>query len=159
MDKSLSSDKRHIDWPEIVDRSTALADKLRELTEIKGVIAITTGGMIPACLVSRLLGVKNIQTFCISTYNDTERGANADIFHAPALLDHGDKWVVIDDLVDSGRTLTILREHYPKAVYGCLYAKPEGQPLTDHAVEIVTQDAWLVFPWEIDSKTYEKPSL
>lgn len=145
-----------IGWQEVEARSQDLAKQLRRFEEIKGIIAITTGGMIPACLVARQLGVKNIQTFAISTYDDTEQRANASIFHAPALLDHGAGWLVIDDLVDTGRTLAILREHYPQAVYGCLYAKPEGKSLTDYAVETVAQDTWLVFPWEIESKTYEK---
>jgi len=43
----------------------------------------------------------------------------------------GEGWLVIDDLVDTGRTAEILRRTYPKAHFATIYAKPQGRPQVD----------------------------
>ena len=38
----------------------------------------------------------------------------------------GTGMLIIDDLVDSGKTLELVRKLYPKAHFATVYAKPEG---------------------------------
>ena len=55
--------------------------------------------------------------------------------------------LIIDDLVDSGRTLEIVKNSYPKAHYATIYAKPKGRPMVDSFITEVSQDTWIFFPW------------
>ena len=57
--------------------------------------------------------------------------------------------LIIDDLVDSGRTLEIVRKMYPKAHFATVYAKPKGHPMVDTFITEVSQDTWIFFPWDM----------
>ena len=61
----------------------------------------------------------------------------------------GDGILVVDDLVDSGRTLELIREMYPKAHMATVYAKPKGKPMVNSYVTEVSQDTWIYFPWDM----------
>ena len=60
----------------------------------------------------------------------------------------GDGWLVVDDLVDTGNTATIIRNMLPKAHFATLYSKPAGKPLVDTFITEVSQDTWILFPWD-----------
>ncbi|MDB5392852.1 MAG: xanthine-guanine phosphoribosyltransferase, partial [Rhodospirillales bacterium] len=60
-------------------------------------------------------------------------------------------WLVIDDLVDTGATMRIVRTMLPRAYVGVLYAKPTGRPFADTFVREFPQDSWIDFPWEAQS--------
>ena len=57
--------------------------------------------------------------------------------------------LVIDDLVDTGRTARLVREMLPKAHYATLYSKPMGRPVVDTFITEVSQDTWIYFPWDM----------
>ena len=63
---------------------------------------------------------------------------------------HGDGWLIIDDLVDTGKTARVVRKMLPKAHFACVYAKPLGKPLVDSYITEVSQDTWIFFPWDTD---------
>jgi xanthine phosphoribosyltransferase len=67
----------------------------------------------------------------------------------PSAAGDGTGWLVIDDLVDTGATMRIVREILPKAHVGVLYAKPVGRPLADSFVAEFPQESWIDFPWEM----------
>lgn len=56
--------------------------------------------------------------------------------------------LVVDDLVDTGNTATIIRNMLPKAHFATLYSKPAGKPLVDTFITEVSQDTWILFPWD-----------
>src|SRR5262249_48779065 len=99
-------------------------------------------------LVARSLDIRAIETVCVVTY-DGERLGAPEVLKAPAAAGDGAGWLVIDDLVDSGTTMRIVREILPKAHIGVLYAKPVGRPLADSFVAEFPQESWIDFPWEI----------
>jgi xanthine phosphoribosyltransferase len=55
---------------------------------------------------------------------------------------------VVDDLVDTGSTARLVRSLYPRAFFATVYAKPAGRPLVDDCVAEVSQDTWILFPWD-----------
>src|SRR3546814_6345606 len=59
-------------------------------------------------------------------------------------------WLLIDDLVDTGKTARKVRELMPKAHFATVYAKPAGRPLVDTFVTEVSQDTWILFPWDTE---------
>ena len=147
----MSKEEDFLSWDKIHKDSKILAGKLNDRDWI-GIVAITRGGMIPACLVARELDIKLIETFCIATYTHDAQDRE-DIPKALSLPDGGAGWLVIDDLVDSGKTFEIIRTHIPNAFYACLYAKPTGAPQADLYLDDFSQDIWVHFPWELDAET------
>ncbi|MEC8293406.1 MAG: phosphoribosyltransferase family protein, partial [Pseudomonadota bacterium] len=67
----------------------------------------------------------------------------------PELMGDGEGILIIDDLVDSGKTLELVRTMYPKAHFATVYAKPAGEPMVDTFITGVSQDTWIFFPWDM----------
>lgn len=143
-----------VSWDQIHRDSKALAWRLLDKGEWKGIVAVTRGGLIPACIVARELNIRVIETFCISTYDHQDQ-RSANILKGLDIGD-GENWLVIDDLVDTGNTFKIIRENLPKAHFACVYAKPEGIPTSNTFVTEVSQDTWVFFPWDMEAQ-YTKP--
>jgi xanthine phosphoribosyltransferase len=66
------------------------------------------------------------------------------------------RWLIIDDLVDTGATGRIVREMLPKAHFATVYAKPAGRPVVDTFITEVSQDTWILFPWDTEPQ-YAQP--
>ena len=62
----------------------------------------------------------------------------------------GAGWLIVDDLVDTGRTAQVVRKMLPEAHFATIYAKPAGRPLVDTFVTEVSQDTWILFPWDVE---------
>ena len=62
---------------------------------------------------------------------------------------NGSAVLVIDDLVDTGKTARLVRDLVPKCHYATMYAKPAGRPLVDTFITEVSQDTWIYFPWDM----------
>ena len=56
--------------------------------------------------------------------------------------------LIVDDLVDTGKTARVVRELIPQAHFATVYAKPMGRPLVDTYITEVSQDTWIFFPWD-----------
>ncbi len=137
-----------ISWDVFHRDARELASKLMAHGPYTGIIAITRGGLVPAAVIARELNLRLVDTICISTYDDRVQNCGASILKKP---DHeGEGMLVIDDLVDSGRTGKVVRELLPKARFATVYAKPQGQAMVDDFVVPVDQDIWLLFPWDAE---------
>ncbi len=145
----------HISWDQIHRDSRALAWRLQELgpQEDGGwrvVVAITRGGMAPAMIVARELDIRTVDTISIKSYNHQTQ-AEATVLKSPdaTLVGDGEGVLIVDDLVDSGKTLELVRQIYPKAHCATVYAKPEGRDQVDTFITEVSQDTWIFFPWDM----------
>ncbi len=143
-----------ISWPELHRDARYLCSVLHELGDWKGIIAITRGGLVPAALVARELDIRLIDTVCLVSYASASAGeaekTQGEVKWIKRVEGDGDGWLLIDDLVDTGRTARAVREVLPKAHFAALYAKPLGRPLVDTFVKEFKQDKWIYFPWDID---------
>lgn len=154
---SQSTKKFPVSWDQIHRDGKALAWRLLDKgEEWKGIIAVARGGLIPACIVARELNIRMIETFCIASYHTEGQQGEAKILKDLENLGDGEGWLVVDDLVDTGGTFNIIREHLPKAHYACVYGKPKGVPTADTMVTEVSQDTWVFFPWDMETQ-YIKP--
>ena len=144
----------HVSWDQIHRDSRALAWRLDgrgpEGGGWKAVVAITRGGMIPAMIVSRELDIRVVDTISVRSYSHQSQ-AEARVTQSPQaeLMGDGTGILVIDDLVDTGRTLELVRRLYPKAHFATVYAKPSGRPMVDSYITEVSQDTWIFFPWDM----------
>ena len=145
----------HVSWDQMHRDSRALAWRLDrqgpgEEGSWRGVVAITRGGMVPACIVARELGIRVVDTISVKSYDHQSR-TDAVVLKAPdaGLVGDGEGILVVDDLVDSGKTLELVRKLYPKAHFATVYAKPKGRPQVDTFITEVSQDTWIFFPWDM----------
>jgi xanthine phosphoribosyltransferase len=143
-----------ISWPELHRDARYLSRVLHEKGPWKGIVAITRGGLVPAALVARELEIRLIDTVCIVSYGAGEEGAaeqsQGELRWLKGIEGDGEGWLLIDDLVDTGRTAREVRRRIPKAHFATLYAKPAGRPLVDTFVKEFRQEKWIYFPWDID---------
>ena len=71
-----------VSWDQFHRDCRALTWRLNELGPFHAVIAITRGGLVPAAIVARELGVRVIDTVCIASYDHTEQ-ADLKVLKAP----------------------------------------------------------------------------
>ncbi len=140
----------HISWDQMHRDSRALAWRLEGQRNWKGVLAVTRGGMIPAMIISRELDIRTVDTISIKSY-DHQKQTEAIILKKPdqTLIGNGEDILIIDDLVDTGKTLKIVKEIYPKAHFATVYAKLKGKEMVDTFITEVSQDTWIFFPWDM----------
>jgi len=144
-----------VSWDELHRNGKALAWRLLEKGPWTGLVAITRGGMVPAAIVARELDIRRIETVCAIGYDFDDANPNRSneieiVKPFYNFVGEGEGWLVVDDLVDTGRTMDHLRKLLPKAHFATIYAKPQGKPMVDTYVTEVSQDTWIYFPWDID---------
>lgn len=144
----------HISWDQIHRDARALAWRLDGHGPDNGawraVVAITRGGMAPAMIAARELDIRTVDTISIKSY-DHQSQSEAEVLKRPddELMGDGTGILIIDDLVDSGKTLEVVRALYPNAHFATVYAKPKGRPQVDTFITEVSQDTWIFFPWDM----------
>ncbi|MCQ2445028.1 MAG: xanthine phosphoribosyltransferase [Mailhella sp.] len=143
-----------LSWERLHNDTKTLARMLLEKAHFKGIIAVTRGGLIPAGILARELDIHLIDTLCISSYDWQKRSDDCDILKGVA--GDGEGFLVIDDLVDTGNTAKVVRELLPKGHFATLYAKPAGEGYVQTHVKTVSQDTWVLFPWDSEVQ-YVKP--
>ncbi len=140
-----------VTWDQLHRDSKALAWRLLESGPWAGIVAITRGGLIPAAIIARELECRLIETVSVVTYDEEERGEPR-VLKAPEASGDGTGWLIIDDLVDTGTTAKVVRALLPHAHFATIYAKPAGKPLVDTFVTEVSQDTWILFPWDTEAQ-------
>jgi len=140
-----------VTWDQLHRDSKALAWRLLESGPWAGIVAITRGGLIPAAIIARELECRLIETVSVVTYDEEERGEPR-VLKAPDASGDGTGWLIIDDLVDTGTTAKVVRALLPRAHFATIYAKPAGKPLVDTFVTEVSQDTWILFPWDTEAQ-------
>ncbi len=138
-----------ISWEQLHRDSKALAWRLVNMRAWQGIVTITRGGLVPASIIARELEIRLVDTVCISSYEQRDQGESTILKSVDM---DGQDWLLVDDLVDTGQTARIVREMLPKAHFATVYAKPEGRPLVDTFITEVSQDTWILFPWDTESQ-------
>ena len=142
-----------VSWDQFHRDARALAWRLASSGPFDALVAITRGGLVPAAIVARELDVRVIETIGIVTRRDYKTLGDLMILKPIAAeiakLDQEARVLVVDDLVDTGATMKVVRELLPKAHVATVYAKPLGRPLVDTFVTEVSQDTWIYFPWDM----------
>ncbi|MEQ1611873.1 MAG: xanthine phosphoribosyltransferase [Hyphomicrobiaceae bacterium] len=132
-----------------------LAGKGPDGGPFEAIVCITRGGLVPAAIVARELGLRLIETVCIASYHDYDSQGALEVLKdvAPSIRAIGDGRgrgvLVIDDLTDTGKTAKVVRGMLPNAHFATVYAKPQGVPTIDTFITEVSQDTWIFFPWDL----------
>jgi xanthine phosphoribosyltransferase len=141
-----------VSWDQFHRDCRALAWRLHGTGPFEAIVCITRGGLVPAAIVARELNVRIIETICVASYQDTTQ-AELKVLKGIApeitsLRGQGKGVLIVDDLVDTGKTARVVRDLLPAAHFATVYAKPMGRPLIDTFVTEVSQDTWIYFPWD-----------
>jgi xanthine phosphoribosyltransferase len=141
-----------VSWDELHRNARALAWRLHELGPWSSIVAVTRGGLVPAAIVARELEMRLIDTVCLYSYDDhtAEQHTQGAIKILKGVAGDGTGQLIVDDLVDTGKTARVVREMLPRAHFATIYAKPAGRPLVDTFITEVSQDTWILFPWDVE---------
>jgi xanthine phosphoribosyltransferase len=143
-----------VSWDRFHMDARALTWRLAEAGPFEAIVCITRGGLVPAAIVSRELDIRLIETVCVASYMDYKTQGATTVIKAVSqdiaeIGEGGERVLIVDDLVDTGSTASLVREMLPKAHFATVYAKPKGRPLVDTFVTEVSQDTWIYFPWDL----------
>lgn len=152
--QALTPDKAFpVSWDQFHRDARALAWRLSGAGPFEAIVCVTRGGLVAAAVVARELEIRLIETVCVSSYqHQTQgelrvlKGVAADVVAIGG--GNGKGVLIVDDLVDTGKTARIVREMLPAAHFATVYAKPMGRPLVDTFITEVSQDTWIFFPWD-----------
>ena len=143
-----------VSWDQFHRDARALAWRLAEAGPFTSIVAITRGGLVPAAVIARELNLRMIETICVSSYYDYKKQGDLQVIKGvtDSILKQGAAGgkglLIVDDLVDTGKTAKVVRELLPSAHFAAVYAKPMGRPLVDTFITEVSQDTWIYFPWD-----------
>ncbi|RWR46943.1 xanthine phosphoribosyltransferase [Sinirhodobacter ferrireducens] len=142
-----------VSWDQLHRDARALAWRLDGKGPDNGawraIVGITRGGLVPAAIIARELNIRVIDTISVKGYNHQTQHPPV-VIKAPQadLMGDGEGILIVDDLVDSGKTMELVRTLYPKAHFATIYAKPKGRLQADTFITEVSQDTWIFFPWD-----------
>ncbi len=146
--------KRILGWDDIMREVDDLVQRIG--TDYDAMLVITRGGMVPACLISERLDIRNILVAAVQLYTGIGTTLDDPIFlQFPAdVLLHGKRILVVDDVWDSGRTAMCVRQRIQAAggvpTLAVLHYKPRASRFPNHQPDFFAEmtDDWLVYPWD-----------
>jgi xanthine phosphoribosyltransferase len=143
-----------VSWDQFHRDARALTWRLAGAGPFEAIVCVTRGGLVPAAIVARELEIRLIETVCVASYHDYKNQGALSVLKGVAdsianVAGGGGQGVlIVDDLVDTGKTAKIVRELLPKAHFATVYAKPMGRPMVDTFITEVSQDTWIYLPWD-----------
>ena len=141
-----------VSWDQFHRDARALAWRLSGAGPFEAIVCVTRGGLVPAAIVARELEIRLIETVCVASYHEYKSQGAASVLKGVAERiseiggGGGQGVLIVDDLVDTGKTAKIVRDILPKAHFATVYAKPMGRPMVDTFITEVSQDTWIYFP-------------
>jgi len=119
------------------------------------VVAISRGGFVPARLVCDALGIFNLTSIRVVHYRRAAiREPAAYVEYPLSVPVAGLRLLVVDDVNDSGDTLSIARSHLeslgPLEVRTAVLHEKAGSPVrADYAAATLAEWRWLIYPWAV----------
>src|SRR6201984_3119843 len=118
-----------VSWDQFHRDSRALAWRLSGAGPFQAIVCVTRGGLVPAAIVARELGIRLIETVCVASYNHITQGelkVLKDVAKSIVSIGggRGKGGLIGGDLVDNGKTANVVRDVLPEAHFATVYAKP-----------------------------------
>jgi xanthine phosphoribosyltransferase len=142
-----------VSWDQFHRDARALVWRLAAAGPFQAIVCVTRGGLVPAAIIARELEIRLIETVCVASYQHVTQGelkVLKDVAKNIVTIGggRGKGVLIVDDLVDTGKTARVVRELLPEAHFATVYAKPMGRPMVDTYITEVSQDTWIYFPWD-----------
>ncbi len=149
-------------WMKIKKMCKALAKKV-SLFKPDWIIGVSRGGLVPARLLSDYLNIFNISIIRIEFYKTITETKDFPTISQPLQVNvKGKKVLIVDDVVDTGRSLVVAKEHVKRAgaleaKIAVLHFKPKSVIKPDFYIE--STNAWIIYPWELEETKRERKKL
>jgi len=149
-----SDGKRILSWVDVEALVNRLVAKIP--THYDHLLVVTRGGMIPAALVSQLIGMRDILVAAVMFYSGPdERLAEPLFLQFPEdPLVAGKRILVLDDVWDSGSTCVAVVDRLKRAgalpEVAVLHYKPRRSHFPAHRPDYYVEETedWIVYPWQ-----------
>jgi len=152
----------YIPWSKALRMCYKLAEMIMDSGEVFDVIVtISRGGLVPARIVSDVLGIDDLYAVSSRFWGIGGRVAPEPVIKACEDLDvQGRKALVVDEVVDTGSTMTkVVRLLENLGAVGirtaALHYKTTSSLVPDYYVEKVEKWIWIFYPWSISETLYE----
>jgi len=138
-------------WHGVYPRCEKIAKELKEkyanITDYE-IVGISRGGLVPAVIISNLLGIRKVHSLGLKTYKDQEKDG-VEIYQVPDLANNN-KILLIDDISDTGESFAIAKKLYghKELVTASVYMKEKTKFVPDVVGDHIDNNIWAVFPWE-----------
>lgn len=142
------STKEYIEYSEVVRYCRILAGHIQK-NGITKIVAITRGGMVPACLLAQFLNIRKVGSISLASYDGSSRSEGINVLTEPN-FEIDEHTLFVDDLYDSGSTYRYIKAKYPQAKCAVVYTKDPAATL-DFPAAPKDKSIWLIFPWEFDT--------
>ena len=154
--------KMHLQWGDVEWACQHIVEQLKG-EKFDMIVPIVRGGMIPAVIISELLGLKRVHPVKIQLRDGVD-GLN-DIGEWVEMVEKPLNILVVDDIMDSGATIDVMQEAFvlrsKESRSSCKFvamlsnddAKPKYFQPSAITRGITIQkdsdpDLWVVFPWD-----------
>jgi len=107
------------------------------------VVGLARGGVVPAVMISHKLGIKYD-----SVVWQTRDGGLQEIGRLNNIIVREKKVLIVDDICDSGLTLTQVKANHPDADVAVLTTKVDTKLVDYTAKSYYNDERWVIFPWE-----------
>lgn len=142
-----------LSWYRFETDAETLASKIRASeVEYESMLCIARGGLILGGYLANLLSFRKLRTISLQYYKGQRRGGDVVELIPPEISTLGGKILLVDDLIDSGKTVKYVIDKYGHLCsfdVGVLYDKGGGQIRPTYLVDKVPSEDWITFPWEV----------
>lgn len=132
-------EKRFVGSDELKDLCLEFCELVKD-QEIDVLVIVTKGWLVPWYYIARELGIKDIRTICVSSYERNESKELAEHYFPNIPIDK--KVLVFDELSDGWKTLTYVQSkihEHANTIFGTLF-KAKGSSFTPNYWVIDKED-------------------
>ena len=130
--------KYYLSWHDVTKKCKEIAKEIKEQFDVNELqlYGIARGGLIPATIISHILGIR-LKMLDVYSYKNQSQGNIVN--NSPIMIDSTKPTVLIDDIYDTGNTYLYLSKNYLFDKFYTIIDKREKE---------FNNDNWYVFPWE-----------
>lgn len=152
----------YIPWSKAIRMCYKLAEVIIDSGEdFDTIVTISRGGLIPARIVSDILGIDELYTIRSKFWGVGGRVAAEPVIKVYEGMEvRGRKVLVVDEVVDTGATMTkvvrLLKDLGASSIKtAVLHYKTTSSYIPDYYVEKVEKWVWIFYPWSLSETLYE----
>lgn len=136
-----------VTWDDVRAKIWSLIEQLED-EPIDLIIGISRGGLIPGVMLSHRLEVP-FQPLQWQTRDDTQERDFLSLVALDKTKNIGPENILfVDDICDSGKTISEIRSQVPEARWAVLYSKMDNMGIDFIGKRVYNVNKWIVFPWE-----------
>ncbi|MEM4789010.1 MAG: phosphoribosyltransferase [Ignisphaera sp.] len=146
----------YVSWKDVIDLCYKLAKDIAESDfEPDVIIAVLRGGVVPALLLSDILGVEEFYAIRVKHWGIAEEMYITPVVEQlPQRKLQGSRVLIVDEVVDTGKTLVKAIEEVKKlgasnVKTAVLHLKSSSNLIPDYYAVKLDKWVWIFYPWSL----------